>query len=38
MKSKGTDGFHVLIGLEVRFGLNHPGLDRMGENAISLAM
>jgi hypothetical protein len=38
MKSKGTNGFHFLIGLEVRFGLNNPGLDGMGENANSLAM
>jgi hypothetical protein len=38
MKSKGTDGFHFLIGLEVRFGLNHTGLDKMGENTNSMEM
>jgi hypothetical protein len=38
MKSKGTNGFHFLIGLEVRFGLNHTGLDKMGENTNSMAM
>jgi hypothetical protein len=38
MKLKGTGGFHALTGLEVLFALNHPGLDRMGENTNSIAM